>query len=402
MRIDFREERKWKMALAYNLSTAVLEWHAAGTLEERVSQGICVLWKRPKERQVDDSAMDESVDMGMEESTLEDTMDVDDNNDADREDSLAGKSLLMVDYGSDDEEDDDQDQERDKDQQSVIDALETEALIEDALEAIESHDADAEPDTGMTTVHLKTEDVDDASALRTSVGGGDSMDIDVEEKKYKEEEEGSPAEEVPIGLKSTSDDPVLGLKSQSQSVSSTNDDSENIHPSLLKSATKTNFYAPLRERIAYSDDQKLFLELDDLELMKEEDISRLSSADLAIEALLPPPDLSAIFPDLPPLGLFDVAPVIASSLEGKTKMERKLEKEREEIQKRPEDTTFTKLAPMGRFMHCKPTLLGPLQPSKRWTGNQWVHLDETAVYPEWDHSAKIPDEAFSGKALFFP
>ena len=51
MRTDFREERKWKVALAYNLSTAVLEWHAAGSLEERIRSKICVLWKKPRNGQ---------------------------------------------------------------------------------------------------------------------------------------------------------------------------------------------------------------------------------------------------------------------------------------------------------------------------------------------------------------
>lgn len=45
MRIDFREERRFKMTLAYELSTAVLEWHAARSTHERLEKGICVLWK---------------------------------------------------------------------------------------------------------------------------------------------------------------------------------------------------------------------------------------------------------------------------------------------------------------------------------------------------------------------
>ena len=48
MRIDFREERKWKLALAYNLAKAVVEWHEAGTKEEREKRGICLNWRKPK------------------------------------------------------------------------------------------------------------------------------------------------------------------------------------------------------------------------------------------------------------------------------------------------------------------------------------------------------------------
>ena len=60
MRIDFREERKWKIALAYNLAHAVMEWHEAGSLQERVRRGICVLWKRPRETESREQAEDNS------------------------------------------------------------------------------------------------------------------------------------------------------------------------------------------------------------------------------------------------------------------------------------------------------------------------------------------------------
>ena len=38
MRIDFREERKWKIALAHNLAHAVMAWHSAGSKAEREPQ----------------------------------------------------------------------------------------------------------------------------------------------------------------------------------------------------------------------------------------------------------------------------------------------------------------------------------------------------------------------------
>ena len=44
MRVDFREERRWKIALAFSLAHAVMAWHEAGSLEERVNRGICVIF----------------------------------------------------------------------------------------------------------------------------------------------------------------------------------------------------------------------------------------------------------------------------------------------------------------------------------------------------------------------
>ena len=381
MRIDFREERKWKMALAYNLSTAVLEWHAAGSLAERVGRGICVLWKRSRV-EIQETAMDMDVD---EHELPVDGTNVDD----DKPPPDPPKaSLLMVDYGSDDEDED----EQDKDQQSVVDALETAALINDALDAVDRGELDE--GIGLKNLEPKAEDVEDSSVLQN---GENSMDVDTQELgqddamgEENEEEKPATVETAPIGLKATSSDPLLPSKSNSQS---TVGDTEPSIPTT-KTTSKSNMYAPLREHIAYSDELKLFLDLDDFDPVKAEP----SSADLAVENLLPAPDLSTIFPDLQPLGLLDVMPVVTSGSvsEGKKRSEKR--SDRDDPNKRVEDTTYTKLFPIGQFMHCKPTLLGPLQPSKRWKNGQWSSLDENAVAPECENpTGRISDDHASGE-----
>jgi chromatin modification-related protein VID21 len=50
MYIDYREECKWKTVLAYMLVNAVQEWHAAGSVKERVRRGICVIWPKLKKK----------------------------------------------------------------------------------------------------------------------------------------------------------------------------------------------------------------------------------------------------------------------------------------------------------------------------------------------------------------
>src|ERR1700722_11661595 len=114
MRTDFREERKWKLALAYMLSTSAKEWHLAGNSSERIRRGICVQWKRPCIRDP------EAEDVRREEILPLAPMDIDGPTDS--------KSNLMslVEYGSDDED-------QDQDQQSVFNVLEPNRLLQDAL-----------------------------------------------------------------------------------------------------------------------------------------------------------------------------------------------------------------------------------------------------------------------------
>ena len=374
MRIDFREERKWKLALAYNLSTAVLEWHAAGSLAERVGKGICVLWKRPH---VEEDDIDENSAEPPEDGMLVDPV---------PEDKKLNP-LAIVDYGSDDE---DEDEEQDKDQ-SIVDLLEPTTLVQDALDSV-GHDNDQVQAASSQVIQLKTEDVDDALPLEAEQDdrNGDFMDVDLPQNTASEEsnakaEKLSPAPE--IGLKPTSADPVLG--SAVNSHLAVGDNETPASPS--KSASKSKIYVPLRERIAYSDHLKLFLDTDDLELAQG--FASLSTEENAMEIVPPAPDLSAIFPDLPPLGLLDVVPPLP---EGRKKSERKSDKD--DPNKRAEDTTYTKLTSMGKFMFCKPTLLGPLQPAKRWKRDEWCHLNEGAVTSEGDSPyIRIADDIASGE-----
>jgi chromatin modification-related protein VID21 len=113
------------------------------------------------------------------------------------------------------------------------------------------------------------------------------------------------------------------------------------------------------------------------------------------DTLLPPSDLSSIFPDLQPFGLFDVTPTLAPSTnEGKKRSDKR--SERDDPTKRSEDTTYTKLFPAGEFMYSKPTLLGPLYPSRYFKDSQWSS-EESAVLPDSDSSARISDNVPSGE-----
>ena len=292
------------MALAYNLSTAVLEWHAAGTPEQRLRAGICVKWQASFFRDDTDGASEE---MNLNESHQ----------------GQSNSSLLGVDYGSEDDDEDEQDK--------VIDALEPATLIKDSLDT-------------ANELRPKDEEIDDQSALRLI---HDAVLDNAEADQLMPGSERDHLGNVAVYLRPTSTNPILGSKSSSQSANG-DGDAQTATAKLSKSVL-----APLREQIAYSEGTQLFTDFD-----CDMDVSTvLQDKDLNIHL-----DLITLFPDFQPLALLDVHPAIAN--EGKKKMEKRSDKD--DPNKRIEDTTYTKLYPTRQFMYTKPTLLGPLQPFKHW------------------------------------
>jgi chromatin modification-related protein VID21 len=336
MRVDFREERRWKIALAYNLSTAVLEWHFAKTPEERQRAGICVKWKPHTEKPVD------------EDPTI---MDIDNSPPYNASLGNPNMELLGVNYGSDEEDE----EELEKEQHTVIDALEPAAVIEDAL-------------NDNIKVQPKNEDVDDRSALHLLHR---TPDLGDQQSSSPVANASAPATDNCSGLKSNSSDPVLcDPKSSSQS---TNGDAD-LPVSEAKFSKAT--LAPVRERLAYTGDDQLFVDLDNAP---------------GFDTV----DLNTLFPDLQPYGLLDV-PVVGALSEGKKKVEKR--SDRDDPNKRIEDTTYTRLYPTGRFMYNKPTLIGPLHPAKQWKDGKWLPMGQTAVLPaEVDSSARVMEDSTSGE-----
>ncbi|THV07920.1 hypothetical protein K435DRAFT_741376 [Dendrothele bispora CBS 962.96] len=398
MRTDFREERKWKMALAYNLSTAVLEWHAAGTLERRLKRGICVLWKPPRQDK-DHVQQPEGASSQLALDPME--LEAQDPSSQDQSQGQAEQSLFGLDYGSDEDDDEDQD----KDQQSVADALDTTTIVEDSLDAAEqerSQDQDKD-DNGLGEIDLKDlepkkEALDDLANLQMPPPG---MDVDVQtstqETQQAEDENmdqvsGSEqnvvkAEPAHSGLRSSSNNPILGNGELRKSNSSSSDP-----PMIPQSKTsRKNLYAPLRERIAYSDVDKLFLDLDDFHITTPN--HNPSNDAPETQHLLPPADLSDIFPDLQPYTLLDVSPSGPPVEERKGKDKKS---DRDDPNKRIEEAAYTKIYPASKFIHMKPTLIGALQPATHFKEGQWVNLDETPINVELDVMPVRITEDFSG------
>ncbi|KAJ2983058.1 hypothetical protein NUW54_g10671 [Trametes sanguinea] len=269
MRTDFREERRWKLALAYTLAHAVMEWHAAGSLEERVKRGICVLWKppRPEDEQMADASEPDQAD-----GPFRDSQEGDDTGADSRETGTPAN-----DYGSEDESE----EEQDKEQQDVIDALEPGTVLQDALEQLEEEGQSSQAQDASqegVTLKPKLEELEDLTALGGSSQSRDenAMDVDAakssaaEANKHEGAKSAKPAAPEPDShpaLKSTSKNPVLGKPTL---------DGDGTHG---KPKSKAGQYAHLRERIVYSEVDKLFLDLDDLEIVKG--MSDLSTDDFS-------------------------------------------------------------------------------------------------------------------------
>ena len=351
MRIDFREERKWKIALAYALSTAVLDWHAACTRDVRLAKGICVRWHISEGGAGDHAETVRPSDPGR----LED------------ETRQHSASLIAADYGSDDGE-----EETDEGLDPVVDELEPSEMIKQVLNATQIDDT--------LNMQMKTESDDllpFASGLSEPTPGDEAqLAADLETSKP------SPAE---LGLKATSNDPILGFK---PTPSSTGGDLD--QPTTLKCSLKTNVYSPFRQMVIESDESMLFLDFDDFRPARD----MVSPAQMQDDTSPLPPDLLTLFPELPTFTLSDVLPVLQSNPEGKKRSEKK--SDRDDRHKRSEDITFTRLFPAGDFLLTKPTLLGPLRPSKYWKNGQWLSPEESLSISDIENPTKPSEERMNG------
>lgn len=360
MRTDFREERRWKLALAYNLSTSVLEWHALSSWDERVAYGVCVKWKPVKEDGREDVEMDDQIDSANaaldEPPTLQ------------RHDSM-----LAVDYASDD---DDEDMESDEiETKDLIDPLAPRNELEDAMEVTRQSREEEQllqKESEGPNVEPKREEVDDASALRM-----------IEADLIKISQTAVPEPDL-SGLKSTSKDPVLGSKSSSHSL---NGDAEDSKANANK--VKISAYAPTREKIAYGSD-KLFLTPEDLDSFVRPE---QADADKGESDLYHSLGLSTLFPELQPYGMLDVAPAVVLD---PTKKRSSRSNDKDDPNKRIDELNYTKVMPAGKFMTLKPTLLVPLEPATHWKDGKWLPMEEFAVPADSESNGKITEECLSG------
>jgi chromatin modification-related protein VID21 len=317
MRIDFREERKWKTAVAYTLALAVQEWHEAGTTEERIRRGICVVWSKNFEEDIPLASNIEGssaipVDELPRHRSLSDSMHVAEESDD----------------GSDEEE---------KDNAILADA--------DTVEPGEIAELTQEPE------NMKVEDnFDFTTALQAAptTEPQDQVGTGANSSRQDSREGSDP---TPPGLRVTSENPMMSFANNG-----------------LSAATQ----GAMRERVAFMDLNKVFLDADDLGLANL--ISKPSTEE-APYYIPPNIDLVALFGDVQAYGLPEPVPA-AIQLDIK-----KNRREREDVSRRLDEANATKLVPVSKFMFCRPTLISALQPSRHWRDETWTGLDESPVHP---------------------
>ncbi|KAJ3512639.1 hypothetical protein NMY22_g15270 [Coprinellus aureogranulatus] len=170
-------------------------------------------------------------------------------------------------------------------------------------------------------------------------------------------------------VKSTSKDPMLGSKSSSHSL---NGDAEDSKSHLTKANISP--YAPLREKIVYDSSDSLFISPNDLEGFVPSESGDDGEQDI-VHAL----GLNTLFPELQPFGMLDVAP---PAVVEPTKKRSSRSADKDDPNKRIEETNYTKVMPASRFMTVKPTLLGPLQPVKNLKDRKCLPMEELRQLPK--------------------
>jgi chromatin modification-related protein VID21 len=382
MRTDFREERRWKIAVAYRLSTAVLEWHNAGNRETRRERGIVVDWSRPSH--------DDSRDINDVEMIIEHGQCADEEMQEDSDERPFSAALISADYGSDDSDD-----EQELEKQEVADALEPRAVLEEAL----GHAERSESSQPENEIRPKEEDVDDSSMLQVmqptttntdAILKQDEIPVQLADSATRPSEIIQP--DISSGLKTTSDDPMLGSDTPLEPTAGQLPSAPRQHP-------KPSVYSPFRSHVAYCEYDKLVLDFDDLHLHKCRDTTSDDTLHETTHVL--PTDILQIFPELPFTFLEPPPPAGPSTLqsEGKKKSEKR---DRDDPHKRSDLTTYNKLTPMGPFMRTRPTLLAALNPAVRWDNDHWESFDDAPVVPDFDGPHRISDEPKNSAFTLFP
>lgn len=379
MRTDFREERRWKLSVAYKLARAVVEWHNAGDRQTRKDRGIVVDWRRP--------VHDESRDIDDVEMIIEHGQGADEEMQDDMDERPFSTALISGDYGSDDSDD-----EQELEKQEVADALEPRAALEEAL----GHAERSESTQPENEIRPKEEDLDDASMLRDMQHPAATMDVLPKQDETSEiladnmTHSGEPTQADPHpGLKQSSDDPVLGADTSMETTTE--------RPiSTPKQHLKSSVHPLLRSHIAHLDYDTLVLDFDDLHLHRTRD----AASDNALHDTHPlPSDVLQVFPELP--FVFTDPPPLAeqstSQSVGKKKSERR---DRDDPHRRSDPTTCNKMTAMGSFMRSRPTLLAALNPAVRWENDHWANFDDSPLIPDFDAPCKFPDEPTSSTFYF--
>ncbi|KZS95209.1 hypothetical protein SISNIDRAFT_548582 [Sistotremastrum niveocremeum HHB9708] len=345
MQIDFREERKWKLAVAHELALAAKDWHEA---DEEGKRELCVGWKQP-----DINEMDEDAEDAMEVVREVGVPDRSEDEDEDPEEEAADET-----FGGMKEEDIEVQIGQNLLQKGH--ALSQEPTLAEALEDGATIAASAQdqpppplplpartpgPDLVPTSTTETGESADamvvDAPATVTVVeevsgeqppssSAPTAMDVDV---KTEDVEKPSDA----LGLKDSSSDPILPQPPSSPMLKAKR------APILSLPPSATSLPSPFDDMTSLSD---------------------------TLTTLFPDYTLYTPLPDPLP----DPALLYAKKEKGAAQPLH--------TGRRIDETLQSRVYGVSHFMEKKPVLVSALAPSKNWRNGTWTGLDETVVLPD--------------------
>ena len=389
MQTDFREERRWKIAVAYELALCVQEWHISGSHEERLRLGIIGKLWRPNSRSNDNiPAVDDDQVMIIPHDQDAEENDSD-NGDEDSEDDVAmpdadERIAVNAAAGSVSDNEEEEAQER----AAVNNALDPDVALADALDEAERNppaptEAAEVVEQETPSMATKIEELENANVLQLvkDRDGDISMDgpREAENAQAHEVMKAETLESTP-GLKEASSNPTLDSVVGPSDVQEL--PSKEQKPMLSAEDTKR-----LRSSLASLPEETLFVSLDQLLSISEEELLKSFVPD-EDPSKVPEWDPCAIFPEMQAFGMMDVStsdivggPSISSS-DGRRRSDKKVD--RDDPSRRIDETVYNKLYPASRFMTMKPTLVSALQPARKWKKGKWVDLDESPVVSDVD------------------
>ncbi|KDN33960.1 hypothetical protein RSAG8_12945, partial [Rhizoctonia solani AG-8 WAC10335] len=356
LQVDFREERRWKTVVAFELAHAAREWCEASP-EGR--QAMCVGYRKG-DHQLDEE-QDKAEDVEMDGGEGE-------------EDGEAEQDTEMAERVGPD---------------GKADELRAEPEDEDEPEEVEAEVEVEEPHTG-------------GLEPRQDVMGADDEVVDMEEVKEpeREEEQQEPGtltkDDAPGTL--TKDDPT---DPSSKELSPTKDpdipdedaDGEDDPASPTKNALKPDAQGA----------EATLADLEYISSVRDEFFQLATTPSLSTSFALPalpgsvlakakPDSIDALAELFPDLSLY-------------TGLSDSIDPDPAKQEKRPDESMSSvssgKLAHASRLMDVKPVLVGALDPARHLFKNRWIGLDEVpAVEDPKDVGSVRQDTVFTGNYLF--
>jgi chromatin modification-related protein VID21 len=377
MQVDFREERRWKIAVAFELALCAQDWHAAESKDERIRLGICGSYSIPDPVDYQPPPEDEQV------LLIGEGVDSESGSETSEDEDMADGAEETPITGAQGESDND---EEARDQRTVNDVLNPDVALANALEDAEKIDAaqgtaesrDQEPPEMV----MKIEELDNSNALQLPKDQDSEMQMNEDEDpetRYREDSMKAEAMDPASALRDASANPLF----DSQSVAAV--DTPEIPQKEMKSLFSAEDTKRLRSSFLSLPEETLFVSMDQLLSMSDEELVKSVS-----ENGNPWPvefDPSFVFPELQPFSMQDVVtsdivggPSLSS--DGRRRNDKKID--RDDPSRRMEETTYNKLYPASKFMHMKPTLISALEPARKWRKGKWVDLDDSPVVSDVD------------------